>query len=163
MALIFIQNTNSFQKSKVEDRLHQKQEEAEEKRKILVQKEKPSFKPYITEKSQKLSLNKSKIYDHPWQNRSRSPINRSYLETEVYPPIDENEAEDMYPEKFNRSAIIRSTTPTPTATRYRFDPLTSKKTAVGPSGPYEKKIFNAPKVNEVDYTPAIEFLLKKIA
>ena len=145
--------------------MHLKKEEAEEKRKILLEKEKPSFKPYITEKSQKLSLNKSKVYDQPWQNRSRSPINKSYIEPETYQPIDENETEDFYPEKFNGPPISRSITPTPTATatRYRFDPLTSKKTFVGVNGPLEKKTFNAPKVNEVDYTPAIEFLLKKIA
>jgi len=52
----------------------------------------------------------------------------------------------------------RSVTPNP-GRKYKIDPASGKRVMSGVG----RKSFNPPKVNEVEYTPAIDFLLKKIA
>jgi len=142
-----IMNKTMSENLRVEDRLHKRKEEAEEKKKIMIEKTKPRFKPYITEKSQNLLRNRERLYETKRQPKSKSPMNKSYMDFDAFKRQDynEDEPEDLY---------HRSVTPT----RTKFDPLTSKRVVIG-----HKKSYNPPKVNEVEYTPAVDFLLKKIA
>jgi len=122
----------------VESRLQKQKEHIEVKRQKLAEKEKPTFKPTLNEKSQSLAKQRKNQGDR--SARLDKSANNSFVDTSLV--LEDN------------------TKKTPTHKRSLTPTLVAKgrpKQNKGNSGHSQV----SPKFNEVNYTPAVDFLLRK--
>jgi len=120
----------------VEIRFQRHFEKVEMKKKGRIEKEKPTFKPVLNEKSQNLMKHRKGLGDN--SSRADRSANLSFVDTSL---VIEN----------NRRGTLtqgRSLTPGP-----------SQKTR--PSHSPSSFVQTSPKFNEIDYSPAVDFLLRK--
>jgi len=122
----------------VEARLHKQKEQLETKKQTLIEKGKPSFRPTLNDKSQSLAKQRKAQGDR--SARLDKSMNNSIMET---------------------SAILEDNKKiTPTHKRSLTPTLINKTKSSRDKSPLRYKQVS-PKFNEVGYSPAVDFLLRK--
>jgi len=118
----------------VEARLQKHREQAEAKKQIRLEKEKPTFRPALNEKSQNMMKHRKGLTEK--SHRLDKSANLSYIDTSL---MEENR---------KRTPQRRSLSP---------GPFVKSKSGLHTSPDAQM----SPKFNEIEYTPAVDFLLKK--
>lgn len=125
---------NQAQES-VESRLHKHKEQVDAKRQALLEKEKPTFRPALNERSQNMMKHRKGPTEKSY--RLDKSANNSYIDTSVVVENRKtNQGRSLSPGPFVKSRSGLHTSP---------------------------DVQMSPKFNEIDYTPAVDFLLKKFA
>jgi hypothetical protein len=102
------------------------------------EKEKPLFRPILNERSINLSRNRKNCIEDLWKNSTRRENDHSFV------------GMHQITEESHRGSFEGSRSITPGRS--------SKRTAR-----YEAQGSKTPRIHEIEYTPAMDFLLKKIA
>ena len=151
----------------VENRLQKHKDQVEEKRKERLEKDKPAFKPILNERSMNLANSK--------KNLARKSYRHDRSANLSYTDISRDEGRSRSPNTHSRSPAPHSRSPGP-ATQSR-SPVANKKTPVNhgrsvtPTKVTSKAMYRdrspefhqiSPKFNEVNYSPAVDFLLRKL-
>jgi hypothetical protein len=118
--------------------LQKLKEEHEQRMREVREKEKPLFKPILNEKSISLSRNRKNCIEDLWKNSDRRETDLSYVGMGQI-------TEESHRGSFDGS---RSVTPGRSSKRSSRPEMQGSKT---------------PRVHEIEYTPAMDFLLKKIS
>lgn len=120
----------------MEVRLQKHKEHVETKKQALIQKEKPTFKPVLNERSQNMTRNRKGFGDKSY--RLDKSVN-----------LDTSIGEDT---RKGTPTKNRSLTP---------NSFSKRKPSRSPSTRTTQQTQASPKFNEIEYTPAVDFLLKK--
>lgn len=123
----------------MEVRLQKLKEQYDDKMKERREREKPTFRPILNEKSVNLSRNRKNNIENMWKNKNRDDLSF----------VNVNQGSGELPmESYENS---RSLTPGRSTNRLDRKSYNNNKGS------------KTPRVHEIEYTPAMDFLLKKIS